>query len=170
MKTGLRMRYRTPETLGADRLCAATAAFARYGGPVIVVDMGTATTVDCVTRTGEYLGGAISPGIETSARALHARAAQLPMIDLVLPEQIVGRDTRSSLQTGVILGAIAAMEGLVEKFRHSAGRGATVVATGGFAPLVATQSRVLDIINPHLVLEGAALIWMKHRGGIKRTG
>ena len=159
---GFRIRYEEPRSVGADRLCNAVAGFARYGGPLIIIDFGTATTYDVIGSNGDYLGGVISPGIETSASDLHRRAARLPKVELHLPERVIGTDTVSSMQIGILWGAIDAMEGMVRRIQdelQSTGQArATVIATGGFSEFVRHRSAVIEHVEPSLVLEGIRLI------------
>jgi type III pantothenate kinase len=155
---GMPIRYENPNAVGADRLCNAVAAFAKYGGPCIAVDFGTATTFDAVSSRGEYLGGVIAPGIETASIDLQKRAALLPKIELQFPAHVIGTNTVASMQSGILYGAIDAMEGMVKRIKGIVGDNAPVVATGGFSKLMASKSRAIDHVEPHLVLEGAMLI------------
>lgn len=156
---GIKVLTDDPSAVGADRLCGSVAAFTKYGGPVIVIDFGTATTFDAVTKKGEYLGGVIAPGLETSARALSRRAAMLPEIDLQFPDSIIGKNTRVSMQAGVMFGSIEATEGIIRRIRRAIGKHATVVATGGHAQLIAEMTGEIKYVEPILVLEGARLIY-----------
>jgi type III pantothenate kinase len=159
---GIRIFYEEPRSVGADRLCNAIAAFARYGGPLIIIDFGTATTYDVIAANGDYLGGVIAPGIETSASDLHRRAARLPKIELHLPDRIIGTDTVSSMQGGILWGAIDAMEGMVRRIEDELSRNgqkrAIVIATGGFSAFVSRHSTVIEHLEPSLVLDGIRLI------------
>jgi type III pantothenate kinase len=159
---GLKIQYENPNAVGADRLCNAVAGYAKYGGPLIIIDFGTATTYDVVGANGDYLGGVIAAGIETSASDLHRRAAKLPKIELHLPNAVIGTDTVSSMQSGILYGAIDAMEGMVARLRQSLTspkkKRATVIATGGFSSFVAKYSSVIEHLEPDLVLEGIRLI------------
>lgn len=161
---GLKIRYDTPKAIGADRLCNAVAAYKKYGGPCIVVDFGTATTFDVVSKRGEYLGGAIAPGIETASGELHRRAALLPKIELRFPENVIGTNTVTSMQSGILYGALDAMEGMITRIRKVIGIKATVIATGGFSKLIVKKSKTFDYVEPTLVLEGAMLIYERVRG------
>ncbi len=118
LRLGIKIHYEDPHTVGADRLCNAVAGFAKYGGPLIIIDFGTATTYDVISARGDYLGGVIAPGIETSAADLHRRAAKLPKIELKFPKEVVGRDTASSMQAGILYGAVDAMEGMIERIKQ----------------------------------------------------
>ncbi len=159
---GFNIRYENPNAVGADRLCNAVAGFAKYGGPLIIIDFGTATTYDLVASTADYLGGVIAAGIETAAADLHRRAAKLPKIELHLPSSVIGTDTVSSMQSGILYGAIDAMEGMVARLqrevRLSEKKKATVVATGGFSSFIKNHSSVIQHVEPDLVLDGVRLI------------
>jgi type III pantothenate kinase len=156
---GIRVLYADPGSVGADRLCNAVAGFAKYGGPLIIIDFGTATTFDVVTKEGEYLGGVIALGIESAASELHRRAALLPNIELRFPECVIGRDTSSSMQAGVMFGAVDAVEGIVARIRRELPLPARVIATGGLSPVVARHTTVIEALEPTLVLEGVRLIY-----------
>jgi type III pantothenate kinase len=162
---GIKIHYDNPLLVGADRLCDAVAGYAKYGGPLIIVDFGTATTYDVIASNGDYLGGVIAPGIETSAIDLHRRAAKLPKIELHLPENVIGTDTISSMQAGILLGAIDAMIGMVKRIkgelRKRGSKKVIVIATGGFSDLVSKQTHVIQHIEPYLVLDGVRLICEK---------
>jgi type III pantothenate kinase len=160
--SGLAMGYRTPATLGPDRLCNAVAAKAAYGAPVIVVDLGTAVTYDVVLRDGTFAGGAITAGVATTAAALRSGTAALPLVPLEFPDAPFGVDTVSSIQAGVMFGAIDAMEGMIRRIRVVTGRSTPVVATGGFAEAAAARSRLITEVAPHLVLEGARLLYERN--------
>ncbi len=159
---GFRILYEDPKAVGADRLCNAVAGYEKYGGPLIIIDFGTATTYDVVATNGDYLGGVIAPGIETSAADLHRRAAKLPKIGLQLPATIIGTDTVSSMQAGILWGAVDSMEGMVTRIQHVVSKQertrATVIATGGFSSFVSRHSRTIEHVEPTLVLEGIRLI------------
>lgn len=160
---GFKIHYDDPNSVGADRLCNAVSGFAAFGGPLIIIDFGTATTYDVLTKSGDYLGGVIAPGIETSAVDLHRRAAKLPKIELHFPKGIIGRDTVSSMQAGILYGAVDSMEGLVGRIQTEVeiheGKKATVIATGGFSELMARQSRTITACVPSLVLDGVRIIF-----------
>jgi type III pantothenate kinase len=156
---GIEVRYFPKSDVGADRLANAVAAHALYGGPVIVVDFGTATTFDAIGGDGTYLGGAIAPGIETSVEALAARAAQLRRVQYVRPRSAVATTTVESLQSGVVFGFAGQVDGMVERFREEIGKEAHVVATGGLAELIASESKTIQEVNPLLTLQGLRLVW-----------
>lgn len=159
---GIRIHYDNPLAVGADRLCNAVAGFAKYGGPLVIVDYGTATTYDVVGTNGDYLGGVIAPGVETSAADLHRRAARLPRVELHLPSALVGRDTVSSMQAGILYGAIDSTVGMVQRLKEdltrTQGRAPVIIGTGGFSAFIGTHARILDHIEPTLVLDGIRII------------
>lgn len=160
---GVKVDYDEPHAVGSDRVCAAVAGYRKYGGPLIILDFGTATTFDVVSAEGVYLGGAIAPGLETGATDLQRRAAKLPRIELRFPEEVIGKTTVKSMQSGIMFGAVDAMEGIVGRIRKSLGADAQVIATGGFAKIMSAQSRVIDHIEPTLVLEGVHIIYENNR-------
>lgn len=159
VKTGLKIHYRDPKEVGADRIVAAMAAFKKYGGPLIIVDFGTATTFDVVSREGDYLGGAIAPGMGISVDALYQRAARLQRVELKAPANVIGRTTAESMQAGIIFGYTAQVEGMVARIRTELGEPARVIATGGFAGLIAEQTPVIEVVDQRLMLEGLRLIF-----------
>jgi len=162
LKLDLQIKYREPEMVGADRLCNAVAGKEKYGQPLIIIDFGTATTFDCVDSEGDYLGGVIAPGLNTSIETLHRRAAKLPRVELKFPEQIIGRNTTESIQSGILFGAVFTLEGMIGRIRAEALPGAKVVATGGLAQKISSQTRVIDFIDKYLSLEGIASIYYKN--------
>lgn len=165
---GIKIRYDDPKAVGADRLCNAIAGFAKYGGPLIVIDFGTATTYDAIARNGDYLGGVIAPGIETSAADLHRRAAKLPKVELHFPSIIIGTDTTSSMQAGILYGAIDAMEGMVtrlqEELLKQEGSQGQLIATGGFSKFMSEHSQLPIRWEPSLVLDGVRIVYEKVKG------
>ncbi len=160
----LKVHYENPEQVGSDRLCNAVAAFAKYGGPTIVIDFGTATTFDIVAANGDYLGGLIAPGLETGAATLHHQAAKLPKVELTFPPKVIGRTTEESIQSGILFGTVEMVEGLVKRICEELGQPAKVVATGGLADLVLTHSRLKALFEPNLVLEGIRIIYGRWKG------
>ena len=158
IKTGVRILYEDPRQVGPDRVVDAVAAFRLYGGPVIVVDFGTGTVFDAISKDGDYLGGAIAPGIRIAADALFQRTAVLPRIELVAPKQAIGRNTVSSMQSGIVFGYVGLIEGLVARFRKELGEPAKVVATGGLAEIIAKEAPIIDIVDPNLTLVGLRII------------
>ncbi|MDA8099698.1 MAG: type III pantothenate kinase [Nitrospiraceae bacterium] len=163
IRSGITLSYDNPREIGADRIVNAAAAFKRYGGPLIIVDFGTATTFCAVTRKGEYLGGAIVPGVKISAEALYQRAAKLPRIELVKPDRVIGRDTVAAMQAGVIFGYAGLVDGLVERMKREFAPEAKVIATGGLAELIAPETKTVDEVVPHLTLEGLRLLYEMNR-------
>ncbi len=162
IKTGLNVKYENPREVGADRIVNAVAAIELYGPPLIVVDFGTATTFDFIDAQGQYIGGAIAPGIGISTEALHQKAAKLPKIELVRPKTVIGRNTVSSMQAGIICGFAGQVDGIVEKMRKESNTNAKVVATGGLAELIAGESAAIEIVNPLLTLQGLRIIYERN--------
>lgn len=158
VRTGMAIAIDSPHELGADRLANAVAAFRRYGGPCLVVDFGTATNFDAVSAAGEYVGGAIAPGIEISAAALTDRAARLLKVELVAPERAIGKSTVECLQSGIVYGTAAMVDGMVDRLSAELGQGTVVVATGGLAGLICQHSERIDHNDPLLTLEGLRLV------------
>jgi type III pantothenate kinase len=159
VKTGVKIRYDNPREVGADRIVDAAAVFKLYGGPACVVDFGTATTFDAISADGDYLGGAIVPGIGISAEALFLRAAKLPRVELVRPPNAIGTNTVHSIQSGLLFGYAGLVEGMVARFRSELGADMKVIATGGLAELMAGETGVIDIIDAQLTLKGLQIIW-----------
>ena len=159
LRTGLTYAYDNPREIGADRIVNAVAAYRFYGGPLIIVDFGTATTFCAVTKNGEYLGGAIVPGIRISAEALFQRASKLPRFELVRPPSIIGKDTVSAMQAGMLYGYAGLVDRIVEQMKKEFATDAKVVATGGLAELVARETRSVTEIRPDLTLEGLRIIY-----------
>ncbi len=158
VKTGVRICTDNPREVGADRVANAAAAHHLYGGPLILIDFGTATTVDAVSKEGDYLGGAIAPGIGIAAEALFERASKLPRIELIPPERAIGKNTVASMQSGIIFGYVGLIESLVTRIRRELGSRVRVVATGGLAEVIATETKVIDTVDMHLTLIGLRLI------------
>jgi type III pantothenate kinase len=167
IKTGIAIRYENPREVGADRIVNAVAAFHYYGGPAIVIDFGTATTFDALSGNGEYLGGAIAPGINIAAEALFQVASRLFRVELIPPKQAIGRNTMTSMQSGIIFGYIGLVEGLVKRFReelqqsHTVEQKVKVIATGGLAEVVAQEGStgLIDVVDQDLTLQGLRLIY-----------
>jgi type III pantothenate kinase len=163
VKTGVNIRLDNPKEAGADRIVHTAAAHRLYGGPVIVVDMGTATTFDTVSKEGDYLGGAIAPGIITASEALYARTAQLYRVQLVPPKHAIGNGTVPALQSGIIYGYVGLVEGIVSRIQKELPEKARVVGTGGNVDIIARETKVIDIVNPDLILVGLRLIYEMNR-------
>lgn len=159
VKTGVQIRYDSPRDVGADRIVDAAATYKLYGGPACIVDFGTATTFDAITDKGEYLGGALAPGIGIAADALFSRTAKLPRVDLVRPPRAIGTNTIHAMQSGLIFGYVGLVEGMVARFRAELGPDMRVIGTGGLAETIARETDVIEIVNPWLTLEGLRLIW-----------
>lgn len=162
IKTGLNIRYENPREVGADRIVNSVAAIDIYGGPLIVVDFGTATTFDYIDSRSNYLGGAIVPGLGISTEALFQRAAKLSRIELVKPKSVIGRNTAHSLQSGIIFGYAGQVDAIVERMKAETKEDAKVIATGGLAELIAGESRTIQEINPLLTLEGLRLVYKRN--------
>ncbi|RME90384.1 MAG: type III pantothenate kinase [Anaerolineae bacterium] len=163
VRTGIRIRYDDPRAVGADRVADAVAVYHLYGGPACVVDFGTATTFNAITREGDYLGGAITAGIYLAAEALFEHTAKLARIDIQRPPSVIGRNTVHAMQSGLLFGYVAMVEGMVERFRHELGDDMKVIATGGLAEIIARETDVIDILAPWLTLDGLRIIWELNR-------
>jgi type III pantothenate kinase len=159
IKTGVRIRFDNPREVGPDRIANAAAAHHLYKGPVIVVDVGTATTFDIVTGEGDYIGGVIAPGIANAAEALFTRTAALPRIELVAPKQTIGPNTISAMQSGIVFGYVGLIEGITERIQRELKKRAMVVATGGYAYIITPETTIFDTVNPDITLIGLRLIY-----------
>ncbi|MDP9243104.1 MAG: type III pantothenate kinase [Actinomycetota bacterium] len=162
-KTGIPILSDNPREVGADRIVNALAAHAKYGGPCIVVDFGTATTYDAVSEKGEFIGGAIAPGIQVAGESLFAATARLPQVELVAPRSVIGKNTVECIQSGLVFGAAAELEGMVDRMEKELGP-ATVIATGGLAPVVLPHCEVIDHHEPWLTLEGLRIVYERNAG------
>jgi type III pantothenate kinase len=162
IRTGLPILYENPHDVGADRIVNAVAAVERLGAPVLVLDFGTATTLDVVNESGQYLGGIIAPGLGISAEALFQRAARLPRVDVRPPERAIGRNTVDSIRSGLFFGYASMVRGMVQRARSELGGEAPVIATGGLAPVFRQELDFLAEIDPGLTLEGLRLLWDKN--------
>jgi type III pantothenate kinase len=163
VKTGMAVRYDNPKEVGADRITDAVAAYDLYGGPTIVVDLGTATTIEVVSAEGEYLGGAIAPGVAISMEALYSHAAALRSVELVEPRTVIGRSTAESIQSGVLYGSAAMIDGMCKRVKQEIGE-ATVIATGGLSTLIAPFSEAISHVEPWLTLHGLRCIYEYNEG------
>jgi type III pantothenate kinase len=159
VKTGVRIQMDNPREVGADRIADAAAAHHLYGGPVIIIDLGTATTFGIISKEGDYIGGIIATGIATAAEALFTRTAQLPRVELAHPKRVIGTNTVAAVQSGIIYGYASLVEGMLVRIQKELGEKALVVATGGYAELIAKETKVIDVVNPDLTLIGLRLIY-----------
>jgi type III pantothenate kinase len=162
IKTGMPLRVEAPQELGADRLCDAVAAYAAFGGPCVVVDFGTAVTWEVVSANGEYLGGVIAPGPGVTADALSSKTAKLPQVAMAPPPRVIGKGTVDSIQAGLFYGYLGLVEGVTQRIVAELGS-PTVIATGGFARLIAGHTAVIHHVVPFLTLDGLRLLWLKNR-------
>ncbi len=168
VKTGLPIHTDNPAEVGADRIVNSVAAFERYGGPCIVVDLGTATTFDVVSARGEFLGGAIAPGLAISANALFDKAAKLSQVQIRKPGKVIGTNTVDNIQIGLYYGYIGLVDGICERMIAELGPETKVIATGGYAPMIAADSRYMKHVDPHLTLDGVRLIYDRNQDRVKR--
>lgn len=164
IKMGMPIRYDNPREVGADRIVVAIAAFERYGGPVVVVDFGTALLFDCISAKGEYLGVAGAPGVEISTEALFQRAAKLPRIELIKPPSVLGTNPIHSMQSGIIYGFAGQVDEVVKRIKAELGNDARVVATGDLAELIASETKTIQTVDPWLTLEGLRIVYERNRG------
>lgn len=164
VRTGLRILYDSPRDVGVDRVADAVAAIQLYGKPLIIVDLGTATVFDAITREGDYAGGAIAPGLGIASEALFRRAAKLQRVELARPKTAIGPNTVAALQSGIVFGYVGLIEGLVARFKEELGADAKVVATGGYAELIAGETNAVDHVNVNLTLEGLRIIYGMNGG------
>lgn len=162
IRTGIKIKYENPREVGADRVVNAISAYELYGGPLIVVDFGTATTFDAISESGDYLGGVIAPGIGISTEALFQKAAKLPRVEIVRPKSIIGKNTISSMQAGILYGFVGQVETIVRKMREEMKNNPRVIATGGWAELIGKEADSIDIVNPYLTLEGLRIIYERN--------
>lgn len=164
IKTGLNLRYENPREVGADRIVNAVAAIDQFNCPLVVVDFGTATTFDCIDGEGNYLGGAIVPGIGISTEALYQRASKLPRIELEKPKKVIGRNTVHAMQAGIIFGYAGQVDGIVERIKEEMQATPKVIATGGLAELIASETKTIEVVSPMLTLEGLRIIYERNKG------
>ena len=159
VRTGVKIRMDNPREVGADRIADAAAAHHLYGGPVVIIDLGTATTFGIVSKEGDYIGGIIATGIATAAEALVTRTAQLPRVELTRPKHVIGTNTIAAMQSGIIFGYVSLVEGMLARIEKELGEKPTVVATGGYAQLIANETKVINNVNLDLTLIGLRLIY-----------
>ena len=164
VKTGISILMDNPREVGPDRIVNAVGGHHIYGGPLIVIDLGTATTFDVVSEKGDYLGGAIAPGIKIATESLFQRTAKLPRVDLVRPKHVIGRDTITAMQSGFIFGYVGLIEGLIARIQNELGTKTRVIATGGYADLLAKETEVIEIVAPYLTLTGLRIIHERNMG------
>ncbi|MED4404148.1 type III pantothenate kinase [Metabacillus fastidiosus] len=162
IKTGLNIKYENPREVGADRIVNAVAGIHEYGSPLIIVDFGTATTYCYINDEKQYMGGAIAPGINISTEALYSRAAKLPRIEITRPENVIGKNTVSAMQAGIVYGYVGQVEGIVRRIKDQAKTDLKVIATGGLAELIFEESSCIDIVDPFLTLKGLQLIYERN--------
>jgi len=163
VKTGISILYRNPSEVGADRIVNSVAAFEKYGGPLIIVDFGTATTFDVVSSKGEYLGGCIFPGVQISLEALFKNTAKLPRVDMTLPEKVIGKSTVESLRSGSVYGFSGMVESIVRQIKDELDQNARVIATGGVLDWITNKTNVIDTLDPFLTLDGLRIIYEKNK-------
>jgi len=163
VKTGLSIRVDNPHEVGADRIVNAVAGFELYGGPLVIVDFGTATTFCAISKKGEYLGGAIAPGIGISTEALFMRASKLPRVEITRPPAVIGKNTVCAMQAGIVYGFVGQVDGVVGRMKKELGN-ARVVATGDLADLIARETSTIDLVDPFLTLNGLRIIYERNRG------
>jgi len=163
IRTGMPVRYENPYEVGADRIVNAVAAYSMFGGPAIAVDFGTATTFDCISEQGEYLGGVIFPGIHISMEALFERASKLHRVEIARPKQVIGKTTTSALQSGLLYGYAGLVDSMVQRIEAELGPDPHVVATGGLAGRIASESSEIDRVEPFLTLEGLRILFEMNR-------
>jgi type III pantothenate kinase len=170
IKTGLRILYEDPREVGPDRIVDAVAALRMHKPPLIVVDLGTATVFDVVSREGDYLGGAIAPGIGLATDALVSRAAMLRRVELRAPRSVIGNNTAAAMQSGIIFGYVSLVEGMVARIKAQVGEDAWVVGTGGWADVIARETKAIDHLDPNLTLTGLRLVYEMNEGPLAATG
>ncbi len=159
LETGISILYDNPDAVGADRIADAVAVKHLHGAPACVIDFGTATTFNAINRSNEYLGGAIAPGIGIALDALFTRTAKLPRIELETPPSVIGTNTVHAIQAGMIFGYVSLVEGMVSRFKEHLGADTKIIATGGLATIISSETDVIDIVSPWLTLEGIKIIW-----------
>ena len=168
VKTGMPILYENPQEVGADRIVNGVAAFDKYGGPCVVVDFGTATTFDVVSRKGEYMGGVIAPGIGISAQALFEHTARLPFVDIRRPTKVIGANTVASIQSGLFFGYLGLVDGILDRLVAELGKDTKIIATGGLAALIGESSKYIETVDDLLTLDGLRIIWERNAAAQKQ--
>lgn len=163
IKTGISILYHNPAEVGADRIVNAVAGYEKYGGPLIIIDFGTATTFDAVSEKGEYLGGVIFPGVNIAMAALFNKTAKLPRVDLIVPERVIGKSTEESIQSGAVHGFAGMICNIVTKMREELGQKPRVIATGGISNSIISQVEVIDTVDPLLTLDGLRILYQRNQ-------
>lgn len=164
IKTGIEVKYENPKEIGADRIVNAVAAYEEYGGPVIIVDFGTATTFCAVNSSGDYMGGSIAPGIGISSEALFSRAAKLPRIEIAKPKNVIGKNTVVSMQSGIFFGFVGQVDEIVRRMKVEMESSPKVIATGGLAELISTESKQIQVVDKYLTLKGLRILYERNQG------
>ena len=159
IKTGINVKYDNPKEVGADRIVGSVAAYNIYGGPCIVIDCGTATTFNVVSESGEFLGGAIGVGLKSSADALYTGTAKLPKVELTVPKNVIGKNTITNMQSGLVYGYVSMVEGIVARIKKEYGKELKVIATGGLSEIVASCSKVINVVDRSLTLKGLNIVY-----------
>lgn len=162
IKTGMPILYDNPREVGADRIVNAVAAYDKYGGDIIIVDFGTATTFDYISKKGEYIGGCITPGIMIASEALFSKTAKLPRVELSRPKSVIGKDTISSMQAGILFGYASLVDGLIDRIKAEVISNPKVIATGGLATVIANETKSIDIVDEMLTLEGLRILYNRN--------
>lgn len=170
VRTGIKVLYDSPRDVGADRIVDAAAAFRLYGGPLVIVDFGTATVFDAVSAQAEYVGGTIAPGLRVASESLFTTTSQLRRVELVAPSSAIGKNTTHAMQSGLVLGHVDLVEGMVKRFKRELGEDAKVIATGGLAPMIARETSVFDVVNLDLTLVGLQMIYQMNVDGPSKEG
>ena len=161
----MKIRMDNPREVGPDRIVHSAAAYHLYGGPLIIVDMGTATTFDTVSKNGEYTGGAIAPGLQTGAEALFARTAMLPRVNLIRPTKAIGTNTIAAMQSGIVFGYVGLIEGMITRIQRELPEKARVILTGGYTDIIAKETSVIDVVNPNLIFQGLRMVYDLNKTG-----
>jgi type III pantothenate kinase len=164
-KTGMKIRMDNPREVGPDRIVHSSAAYHLYGGPLIIVDMGTATTFDTVSKTGDYTGGAIAPGLQTGAEALFTRTAMLPRVNLIRPTKAIGTNTTAAMQSGIVYGYVGLIEGMITRIQRELPEKARVILTGGYTDIFSKETGVIDVVNPNLIFQGLRMVYDLNKTG-----